>query len=258
MKLLSRFAVSFALLLPAVALAQGASSSQRTPVLVELFTSEGCSSCPPADKLLAALKNQQPVANANIVVLEEHVDYWDRLGWRDRFSSAQFTQRQRLYAPRLRFDDPYTPQMVVDGQAQFVGSDPSSAISSITKAAGVAKIHLELTRLVVEGRSVTGSVSTENGVSLPKGDLYAVLVSPSVSTEVRAGENGGRRLDHVNVARSFARIGKLQDLARGPVKVDLEAPSDVNPSQMKLIVFAQISDQGAVRGVAEAALGSSQ
>lgn len=238
------------LVLPFPALPQA--SATRTPVLVELFTSEGCSSCPPADKLLAVLQKEQPVANANIIVLEEHVDYWDRQGWRDRFSSSQFTQRQNFYAPRLNFDDPYTPQMVVDGQSQFLGSDSSKALSAIRRAVQAPKIELSLSPPAIEGRQVTSSVSAAvGGSSLPHGDLYAVLVDPSASSEVRAGENGGKQLNHVSVARSFQRIGKLQDLGRGPVSFKVSAPLDAAPDRMRLIVFAQLSNQGAVRGVTE-------
>lgn len=252
MPALLRFASVFLLALPLPLLSQSSDTTARTPVLVELFTSEGCSSCPPADKLLASLKKQQPVTGAHIIVVEEHVDYWDRQGWRDRFSSAQFTQRQNFYAPRLQFDDPYTPQMVVDGQSQFVGSDPSKALASISQAAQTPKIGLTLAKPVIDGKRVTCSVSAPSAASaLPKGDLYAVLVDPSASTEVKAGENSGRHMDHVSVARSFQRIGKLQDLSHGPVSFRLDAPASGNPAQMSLIVFAQLPDQGAVRGVTE-------
>ena len=246
--LLSTATLLFALPLPL--LSQSAASTP-TPVLVELFTSEGCSSCPPADRLLAALQKQQPVGNAHIIVLEEHVDYWDRQGWRDRFSSAQFTQRQNFYAPRLKFDDPYTPQMVVDGQAQFLGSDSSKASAAISQAAQGPKISLTLSPPTIDGKRVAGSVSTASSSSLPHGDLYAVLVTPTASTEVKAGENGGRRMDHVSVARTFQRIGKLQDLARGPITFNINAPNGEDPAHMKLVVFAQLPDQGPVRGVAE-------
>src|SRR5580765_5683547 len=119
----------------------GAQTSQtgRTPVLVELFTSEGCSSCPPADALLAKLDRDQPVNGTEIIVLGEHVDYWDNGGWHDRFSSHQYTDRQTQYSARLKFDDVYTPQMIVDGTDQFVGNDASHALRSIQRAAQSSK-----------------------------------------------------------------------------------------------------------------------
>src|SRR2546428_644665 len=91
----------------------------RTPVILELFTSEGCSSCPPADALLAKLANEQPLANVQLIALEEHVDYWNDLGWTDPFSSRDWTERQYVYAGALRNGNPYTPQMVVDGAMEF-------------------------------------------------------------------------------------------------------------------------------------------
>lgn len=245
-----RLTAALLLGLPLPLLAQ---SATRTPVLVELFTSEGCSSCPPADKLLAALQKEQPVANAHIIVLEEHVDYWDRQGWRDRFSSAQFTQRQNFYAPRLKFDDGYTPQMVVDGQSQFLGSDSSKAVASISQAAQAPKLGLSLSAPAIEGKRIAASVSSVGTMDLPHGDLYAVLIDPEASTTVKAGENGGKQLNHVSIARSFERIGKLQDLGHGPISFKINAPSDSDPARMRLLVFAQLPSQGAVRGIAEVA-----
>jgi len=248
---LLRFAPLLLLLPLSLPAQQSSTASSPTPVLVELFTSEGCSSCPPADRLLAALQKQQPVANAHIIVLEEHVDYWDRDGWRDRFSSSVFTDRQNQYAPRLKFDDPYTPQMVVDGKAQFLGSDPSKAVASITLAAQTPKIGLSLTQPSITGRQIACSVSAAAGSELPRGDLYAVLVDPTASTEVKSGENGGKHLDHVSVVRSYQRVGKLQDLNKGPVSFKLNAPSEESAAHMRLVVFAQLPDQGPVRGAAE-------
>ncbi len=246
---MSKFFLSVAGLLTLFPLALNSQSS-RTPVLVELFTSEGCSSCPPADKLLAVLDSKQPVSDAQIIVLEEHVDYWDREGWHDRFSSSLYTNRQTQYGPRLKFDDPYTPQMVVDGSAQFVGNDSSKAIAAITRAATVTKIPLDLAAPVIEGNHLTGSVSTVSRAQLPRGDLYAALVELTASTEVKSGENGGKHLDHVNVVRSFQHIGKLQDLGNGPISFKLNIPSGVSTQHTRLVVFAQLPDQGAVRGVA--------
>src|SRR6478752_4847234 len=104
-----------------------------TPVIVELFTSEGCSDCPPADTLLEKLIATQPIAGAEIIGLGQHVDYWDRLGWKDRFSSSALTARQQLYQTRFATDSIYTPQMVVDGRAEFVGSDASAARKAIER-----------------------------------------------------------------------------------------------------------------------------
>src|SRR5437870_9783817 len=97
------------------------SAQVAAPVVVELFTSEGCSSCPPADELLARLEREQPVANARVIALEEHVDYWNQLGWNDRFSNSLFRGRQNDYARFFRTENIYTPQMIVNGQAEFVG-----------------------------------------------------------------------------------------------------------------------------------------
>jgi hypothetical protein len=239
-------------LLPCTTLAQtmGNPAQGKTPVLVELFTSEGCSSCPPADALLGHLEREQPVSNANIIVLEEHVDYWEKDGWHDRFSSSEYTERQNQYGPRLKFQEGYTPQMVVDGSVQFVGNDPRKAVTSITEAAQSPKIALSLSAPVVDGKRIGCSVSAASSSPLPKGDLYAAVVEPTASTEVKRGENSGRHLDHVGVVLSLQRIGKLQDLGSGPLKFNLKTPADVAPESLRLVVFAQSPGQGPVRGAA--------
>src|SRR5512138_543120 len=108
---------------------------RRTPVLIELFTSEGCSSCPPADKLLERMVESQPSSGVQIIGLGEHVDYWDRLGWKDRFSSTEFTTRQDAYVDRFATGPAYTPMMVVDGKTAFVGSDAQAARRAVEDAA---------------------------------------------------------------------------------------------------------------------------
>src|SRR6266481_5186145 len=122
-------------------------TAARVPVLLELFTSEGCSSCPPADRLLEVLDQEQPVAGAELIVLSEHVDYWDRLGWKDPFSSSQYTARQEEYASKFSRDGVYTPQLVVDGRFGFVGSDGREATLAIQRAMREQKIGIAISHV---------------------------------------------------------------------------------------------------------------
>ena len=217
----------------------------RTPVLVELFTSEGCSSCPPADALLARLQQTQPVPSADIIVLEEHVDYWEDLGWHDRFSSHQFTDRQAAYAQRLHLDDDYTPQMIVDGTDQFVGNDSAQALRAITRAAHTPKPALTLSPLTLDAGRLSDSVSSDSATGLPQADLYAALIETAASTQVLHGENGGRTLHHVSVVRAMQKIGTSDELAH-PLFFSFGIPKDATLSNLRVVVFAQRSGQGAV------------
>jgi hypothetical protein len=239
--------------LPAKSAAQ-TTQTNRTPVLVELFTSEGCSSCPPADALLAKLDQTQPISGADIIVLGEHVDYWDGQGWHDRFSSHQYTERQGDYCGRLHVDTSYTPQMIVDGTDQFVGNDAAHAVRAIQNAAQTPKIKLVLSKPVVDAQKVSASVSSPAPAATKKADLYAALVDPRDTTEVRGGENGGHRLQHVGVVRSMQRVGKLKDLGAGPVSFSLNAPADAKPGEMRVVVFAQESGLGPVLGAVSAGI----
>jgi hypothetical protein len=222
-------------------------TAMRTPVLVELFTSEGCSSCPPADALLLKLQQDQPIPGAEVIVLGEHVDYWEGLGWHDRFSSHQYTVRQNTYGTRFRLESVYTPQMVVDGSEQFVGNDAAKARQVISHAAQTQKLDLQLSNLSATHGQVIGTVSlTSKSAGLPDGDLFAALVDPQAETNVRSGENGGRQLHHAGVVRSLVRIGSLQALTAGPAKFTLPSPADSFPGKQQVVVFAQRHGQGAV------------
>ena len=178
----------------------------RAPVVVELFTSEGCSSCPPADLVLEKLDRQQPVPGAQIIVLSEHVDYWDHIGWKDPYSSAAFSRRQEEYVQRFGLDGAYTPQMVVDGRTQFVGSDWQRAYAAIQDAAGQHKATVRIAAipggLRVEVDPLPGSMGRNAGVFLARAD-------DSGASDVTGGENKGRRLRHVAIAKEIERIGTV-------------------------------------------------
>ncbi|MEO8572782.1 MAG: DUF1223 domain-containing protein [Pyrinomonadaceae bacterium] len=173
----------------------------RQPVLVELFTSEGCSSCPPADKNLAFLENQQPVPRAEIITLAFHVDYWDRLGWKDRFSSPLFSRRQEIYAQALKLDSSYTPQMIVDGESEFVGSDSGKAAKAIANGAGSAKAVVEI---AAEGDQLTVKIARA-----PKHEdatIFVAIAEDAISSRVERGENAGSTLEHVSVVRELKAL----------------------------------------------------
>jgi len=224
-----------------------------TPVLVELFTSEGCSSCPPADSLLARLQQQQPVGGAEIIALEEHVDYWEQLGWHDRFSARQFTERQTAYGRRFHLDDDYTPQMIVDGAEQFVGNDSSHALRAIAQAARTPKLALTLSAPTLDiDHRVNVSVFSPSATNLPKADLYAALVETMASTQVLHGENGGRTLYHVSVVRVMQKIGSSDQLAN-PLFFSFGYPKDAITPNLRVIVFVQHPDQGPILAAASSA-----
>jgi len=226
---------------------QGPSAS---PVLVELFTSEGCSDCPPADALLARLQHDQPIPSANVIALEEHVDYWDHLGWRDPFSSHDLTARQNAYTVRLHLDDNYTPQMIVDGVEQFVGSDSGRATRAISTAAHAPKLMLTLSSVSFANAHATGTVSAEIAAGQhPNADLYAALVQKTASTNVGRGENGGRTLHHVSTVLALQKIGNVS----AAHTFSLTLPQKADPANLAVVVFAQQPGQGAILGAVSSA-----
>jgi hypothetical protein len=224
-----------------------AAAQAQTPVVVELFTSEGCSSCPPADLLLTKLENTQPVAGAHIIALSEHVDYWDRLGWRDPFSSLQFSLRQQEYAEALHESDPYTPEMVVDGVVGFIGSDTSRAMQAIANAARAPKTAMSVA-------SASGKISINiTGVPSPADILLAITESGLLSN-VSAGENQGRRLTHSAVVRSLRVVGKTR--SNEPFATDVAAHTGKSwkPEALRTVVILQDRSKHRILGAADAAL----
>lgn len=214
----------------------------RQPVLVELFTSEGCGNCPPADRQLAFLENQQPVAAADVITLGFHVDYFNDRGWKDAYSDARYTKRQQLYSMRLGAESMYTPQMVVDGQTQFIGSNAAKANEAITQAASADKPDVSV--------KVSGGMAdvTVSGLTRHM-DAIAVLVvaEDGLVSDVKAGSNSGKRLPHISVVRKLQPIGKVSANAeefRGTVQL----PTDPawKRENVKYVVYLQENMSGRI------------
>ena len=224
--------------------ARASDESIRTPVLVELFTSEGCSSCPPADVLLESLDRTQPVAGAQIIVLSEHVDYWNQIGWTDPFSSPQFSRRQEAYARRFKGDGAYTPQVVVDGVKEFIGSDGHRAIAEIGKAAGVPKAVVKLS---AAGNPFRVHVNVSVAESA---DIFVALALNEAVSQVMRGENGGRKLRHVAVVKSLTQVGNVKSGASFSKDIDVPGAKPEDAQQYRIVAFAQERGQGRVLGAA--------
>jgi hypothetical protein len=228
-----------------------AASDVRVPVVVELFTSEGCSSCPPADEVLVKLSRMQNVSNARVIVLGEHVDYWNNLGWVDPFSSPQFRARQNDYAQTFKVDSVYTPQMVVNGSAEFVGDDMGRAMSEIGRAAAQpsAAISLKAVRSATEQEVVDLAVTIRDlpaiNVRGKRGvapvDVYLAVTEDNLVTDVKRGENAGHSLRHAAVVRSFGVIGNMDPREKGELSLrpTLKIPSNWKRKDLHAVVFVQ-------------------
>jgi len=211
-------------------------AGEDRPVLVELFTSEGCSSCPPADALLARLDHTSPVPGAHLIVMSEHVDYWNRIGWTDPYSSPLFSARQEGYVRRLQVNGPYTPQMVVDGRWEFVGSDARAAAEAIQLALAQPKVGVRITGDQVEVGPLPAGTAHKAGV-------FAAYASDSGTSDVLRGENGGMRLHHVSVVRELKQVGTVDGRSGFRMRA-------VSRPDLRLIVFVQEAGSGPVWGVA--------
>ena len=225
---------------------------QRVPVLVELFTSEGCSDCPPADALLGQIDTRQPVAGVQAIVLSEHVTYWNHQGWQDPYSLDSMTDRQEEYQRRFKLDSSYTPQMVVDGTTQFVGNNGKALVDALTNAAKSPKQSLSIESARWDHGSAVFSVRGD----APVGEkLVAVLAANATHQEVSAGENAGRSLHHVAVVRVIKEFGAESDDGR-PLKLpgnNLNSKSEAN-GPVRLVVFLVDRKTGHVLGAAEQTL----
>jgi hypothetical protein len=228
--------------------------AEPVPVLIELYTSEGCSSCPPADRLLAELSTDQPIASAHIVALGEHVDYWDDLGWRDRFSAHAFTVRQSE-SERLAFGSStiYTPQIVVDGVLEAVGSDASAVRAAIARAVRQPKGHVRVTTAAPINGEMPVTVALDLG-AVPNhetADVLLAVTEDALSTDVHGGENRGRTLTHTAVVRRLAAIGVLKsgELSR-QLTTSVRLDPDWHAANLRVVAFVQERHSRQIRGAA--------
>lgn len=218
-------------------------------VLVELFTSEGCSSCPPADELLHRVNGRQTAAGQLVVGISEHVTYWNRLGWTDPFSASAYTDRQERYVSRFQLDSPYTPQMVVNGQQQFVGSDEAQLNRALSDQAKQKHIDLRILSAEIHSGSISIHFSATQLLSNHPLSIVAVLAEDVANSTVLRGENVGRSLQHVAVARSLTTVATIQKDTETTVTIPLSASDGArNQSAHHLILFAQELGQGAIVG----------
>ena len=235
------------MLLPLLAIALAA----PTPVLVELFTSEGCSSCPSADAVLRDLEATQPIPGALVIALEEHVDYWNYIGWKDPFSSAAFTNRQKAYAASFGRGRIYTPMMVVDGAHEFVGSDSAAARDAILVSTQAKKAALELT---VQGGKVVIQVEGLEGAE--PAEVRLAVAELGLISKVERGENEGRTLQHAAVARTLETVGAIakgQKSAR--VESELRIAEAWKRPQLRIVAFVQGTKSNKVLAAAVAPAG---
>lgn len=219
----------------------------RVPVVVELFSSEGCSSCPPADEALRALADEQPVAGVEVIPLELHVDYWNDLGWSDPFSKSEYSLRQHAYADARGARGVFTPEAIVDGGASVVATQKDALVARIRDAAGAP--HAEVA-LRVDGSEARISLGPDAAARSDTFDTWLAITESGLSTEVLAGENRGRTLRHAPVVRALRRLGH-------PENAEIHVPLPELPDEhdrYRVVVLLQSNTDGHLLGAATARL----
>ena len=227
-----------------------ADGEPRVPVLVELFTSQGCSSCPPAEEELSRLDREQPIPGVRVVPLAFHVDYWNGLGWVDPFSSAAATSRQREYA-HTRGGRVYTPEAIVQGGHDCVGSDDHALQALVNAAAAAPLARVDVTRSTQGAPAgiLRASVRVSRiAAGLVSGALHVALVQRNIATEVPRGENAGKRIQHAPLVRDLRTLGVV-GADGGPFEVDLAIPPNARAQDLSVVAFLQDVAGGRVVGV---------
>jgi len=236
-----------AVLAPAAA----ARAQSAVPVLIELFTSEGCSSCPPADAWVRQLDARQPMPDEQLIILSEHVDYWDRGGWKDPYSSHALTLRQQAYARSLDLPDVYTPQLLVDGTDELKTTDPVRVARILAGDTSAAKIPVRITSVTVDTatpRVLHARIEADGGPV--SGDVYVAVALDHAQSDVLGGENQGRRLAYVAVVEDLTKIGKLEKRKNFSRDFQQKLGTGMDPSNLRIVAFVQQRGPGRVLGAA--------
>jgi hypothetical protein len=223
-------------------------TAKRVPVIVELFTSEGCSDCPPADAVLKHLQDTQPVPGAEIIVLGNHVDYWNHDGWTDRFSTRELTQRQEEYGTSFKLDSVYTPQMVVDGKAEFNGQDEPHAKRAVAAAINDPKANVSVTR-PENGDNALNIQIDSIPESAKRAQVFLAITEDHLQSNVGKGENSGRVLNHNGVVRDLRSIGSAQGSSFS-AQPKLKLDSSWKRSDLHAVVFVQDTTNRHILGAA--------
>jgi hypothetical protein len=228
-------------------------NAQPVPIFIELFTSEGCSSCPPADSWLQKIDSSQPIPGTQAIVLSEHVDYWDHDGWKDPYSSSALTERQSIYARLFRLDSPYTPQIIMNGGTELHLNDPHQVVAAFEKSATATTIPVRIGPVNVDSTApaaLRAHIEVDGRSATHNTDVYAVIARDHAESQVLRGENGGRHLTHTAVVQQLVKIGKLEKGRSFTRDFEAKLPPGLGPRDLRLIVFVQESDQGKVLGAA--------
>ena len=222
------------------------------PVLVELFTSEGCSSCPPADALLERMDTSQPVSGAQLIVLSEHVDYWDHDGWKDPNSSSALTQRQADYVRVLGLKTAYTPQMIVDGTEELRANDAQEVSKVFQDVLPAPKVPVRIGEVSVTGNPsvLQTRIEADGETEKHNADVYVAVALDRAESQVLHGENGGRHLTHVAVVRQLVKVGKLPKGKSFGETVRLKLGPGMDGKKIRVVAFVQESGPGKVVGAA--------
>ena len=215
--------------------AQTRPAAEPVAVLAELFTSEGCNSCPPADSLLEILLHQQPIEGVYVIAMSEHVTYWDHQGWKDPFGSQQFTARQQQYGRRFNLDSIFTPQLVIDGAHQVVGSDKRAIEKALLESSKTPKPALAI-EVTSDDGLVNASASGPGLAGDKDAELWFALTEDHLVVDVKRGENANKTMKHSGVVRVLQSAGSVDVSSK---RVSFKLSTDWKRDNLRVVAFVQ-------------------